>query len=129
MRAVQPQSGVVPGILLRAAILQLLREQPDHGYDLQVRLEDLGVETDSGVVYRALRQMEHEGQVTSAWQASDSGPAKRSYELTFDGEDHLQELLADLRLGHQIVEAFLARCEQRTLVFSDEAPTAATTPP
>lgn len=106
--------GVLPGNYLRAALLLLLREQPDHGYELHLRLGGLGVETDSGVVYRALRQMERETLVVSAWEASDSGPARRSYELTFDGEEALDGVALLMRERHDAMRSFIERHEQTT---------------
>ena len=38
-------------------------------------------------VYRVLRIMEERGLVVSAWDTSDSGPAKRSYQLTNQGRE------------------------------------------
>jgi PadR family transcriptional regulator PadR len=46
---------------LKPCLLLLLRERPDHGYDLVVRLAPLGLgEEESASVYRALRELEHE---------------------------------------------------------------------
>ncbi|CAN5398887.1 hypothetical protein BH23ACT9_BH23ACT9_15780 [soil metagenome] len=104
--------GVLPGSFLRAALLLLLRERPDHGYDLHLRLVDLGVQTDTGVVYRALRQMEHDGLLVSAWEASGSGPARRAYELTFDGEDHLVQLADLMQHRRKAVQSFIDRYER-----------------
>lgn len=108
----QSHDGVLPGNYLRAALLLLVHERPGHGYDLHVRLGDLGVETDSGVVYRAMRQLEHEGLVVSAWEASDSGPARRSYEVTFDGEDHLGALATVMQQRHASLQTFIDRFDQ-----------------
>lgn len=112
MRLGLSHDGVLPGSYLRAALLLLLDEHPDHGYDLHVRLGALGVETDSGVVYRAMRQMEHDGLVESAWEASESGPARRSYELTFEGEDHLAGLAAAMQQRHEALHEFFTRYDR-----------------
>lgn len=71
---------------LKPCLLLLLRERPDHGYDLVVRLAPLGLgEEESASVYRALREMEREGLVRSKWQPSTAGPLRRTYELTAAG--------------------------------------------
>ena len=67
------------------ALLQLLSEQPMHGYELLERLPELAREerrVDLGNLYRLLRSLEEEGIVSSDWDESVSGPAKRIYRLT-----------------------------------------------
>jgi DNA-binding PadR family transcriptional regulator len=70
-----------------------------HGYDLVGALNDNAL-TDShiepGALYRALRRLEENGFVVSAWDVSGGGPARRVYELTPAGEEHLREWLAVL---------------------------------
>ena len=70
------------------ALLLLLRERPAHGYDLLERLPELTGEAriEMGNLYRLLRALEEEGLVSSEWDASSSGPAKRRYAITPAGE-------------------------------------------
>src|SRR5438093_2746615 len=80
------------------ALLLLLRERPAHGYDLLERLPELTGEAriEMGNLYRLLRGLEEEGLVSSQWDDSYSGPAKRRYALTHAGErllDHLDVAL------------------------------------
>ncbi|MGH8900832.1 MAG: helix-turn-helix transcriptional regulator [Egibacteraceae bacterium] len=94
---------------LRACLLLLLREQPGHGYDLVERLKDFGFDKDPGGVYRALRSLERDGLLHSAWETSPAGPARRGYELTWEGEQVLaawSERLADSRA---ILDKYLSR--------------------
>src|SRR6266508_2235206 len=70
------------------ALLLLLRERPMHGYDLLDRITDLAPQegrVDLGNLYRVLRALEEEGIVTSEWDDSLPGPAKRVYRLTASG--------------------------------------------
>ena len=69
------------------ALLLLLRERPAHGYDLLERLPELTGEArvEMGNLYRLMRGLEEEGLVSSEWDASSPGPAKRRYALTSDG--------------------------------------------
>ncbi len=64
---------------LRAAILGLLEERASHGYELVARLNETGTAADTVGVYRALRAMEAEGIVSSTWDVSQRGPARRVY--------------------------------------------------
>jgi len=70
-----------------------------HGYDLVGALNDNAL-TDSriepGALYRTLRRLEEYGFVVSAWDVSGSGAARRLYELTEEGEEHLREWLVVL---------------------------------
>jgi poly-beta-hydroxybutyrate-responsive repressor len=50
---------------------------------------------DSTTVYRTLRQLEKSGLVSSFWDTSESGPARRMYSLTAAGESFL-DLWLDL---------------------------------
>ena len=70
------------------ALLLLLRERPAHGYDLLERLPELTGEAriEMGNLYRLLRGLEEEGLVSSEWDDSSPGPAKRRYAITPAGE-------------------------------------------
>lgn len=70
-----------------------------HGYDLARALNDNAL-TDSriepGALYRTLRRLEENGFVVSAWDVKGGGPARRLYDLTSDGEEHLREWMVVL---------------------------------
>jgi PadR family transcriptional regulator, regulatory protein PadR len=84
-------SGGLPKNFLQPCLLLLVLEQPGYGYDLVARLKPLGIHDDAASVYRALRLLEHEGAVTSAWRMSETGPARRVYELTEMGDAILRQ--------------------------------------
>ncbi len=98
------------------ALLQLLSEQPMHGYELLERLPELAREerrVDLGNLYRLLRSLEDEGIVSSAWDESVPGPAKRIYHLTPAGRGLLDQWADALRDARGVVDAFLARHDAR----------------
>lgn len=75
------------GELLSTSLLAFLRGWSAHGYQLAQRLTDAGLPPfDVGTIYRTLRQLEHAGLVSSFWDMSASGPARRMYSLTKAGE-------------------------------------------
>ncbi len=75
------------GELLATSLLGLLRDWNAHGYQLAQRLADAGLPPfDVGTIYRTLRQLEKAGLVSSLWDTSESGPARRTYSLTTAGE-------------------------------------------
>jgi PadR family transcriptional regulator, regulatory protein PadR len=92
------------------ALLLLLNERSGHGYDLLDRLTELIPERiDMGNLYRLLRGMEAHGLVTSEWDASLPGPAKRTYAITDAGRELLRAWAKALRQTEQVVTAFIER--------------------
>ena len=106
----EPIEPPLPRNFLRPCILLLLREQPAHGYDLLERLRRLGFgRDDPGRLYRALRSLEEEGLVRSAWEGSAAGPDRRVYELTRSGMEELHGHATALLETENVLEAFLSR--------------------
>lgn len=75
------------GEMLSTSLLAFLKGWNAYGYELTQKLAAAGLpESDSGTVYRTLRQLEKSGFVSSFWDTSESGPARRMYSLTKAGE-------------------------------------------
>lgn len=88
-----PKNFLVPMMLLH------LRDWNAHGYELMKKLSQFGIDSiDKGNFYRILRQLEKDEMVTSEWDTTSGGPAKRIYSITDSGEQYL-ELWAG-SLGH-----------------------------
>lgn len=105
-----PTERAFPRGFLRPCILLLLREQPAHGYDLLERVQAFGFAGDDpGGLYRALRKLEHEGLVASAWEPSTAGPERRSYRLTRAGMEELHERAKELDELRDTLGDFLSR--------------------
>lgn len=89
----EEQAGAAPrlhGDLLTTSLLAFLKSYNAYGYELTQRLIDAGLTNfDSGTVYRTLRQLEKAGMVSSFWDTSDQGPARRIYTITAAGEAFL----------------------------------------
>src|SRR4051812_46159168 len=103
-------AALLPKNFLRPCVLLLLRERPGHGYDLLERLEAFGfLRDDPGRLYRVLRALEAEGLVHSAWEASESGPDRRIYELTRTGMESLHDMAGVLAGTSEILQTFLSR--------------------
>jgi len=78
------------GDMLTSSILAFLRRWNAYGYQLVQELAKTGLPAfDSTTVYRTLRQLERAGLVSSFWDTSESGPARRRYALTAAGETFL----------------------------------------
>lgn len=75
------------GELLSSSLLAFLRRWNAYGYQLVQELAKAGLpQFDSTTVYRTLRQLERAGLVSSFWDTSESGPARRMYSLTKAGQ-------------------------------------------
>lgn len=75
------------GEMLSTSLLAFLKNWNAYGYQLTQKIAESGMpHCDSGTVYRTLRQLERSGFVSSFWDTSESGPARRMYTLTSAGE-------------------------------------------
>ena len=88
----------------------LLLKAPAHGYELLGRLAEFGLDPeqqDPGLLYRTLRRLEEEGHLTSHWDTDTSGPAKRLYQVTKDGEDLLHAWTEVVQRNLRTLNTFL----------------------
>jgi PadR family transcriptional regulator, regulatory protein PadR len=105
--------GGQPKNFARPCLLLLLAEASAHGYELIERLRPFGFELgDPASIYKSLRQLEAEGLVTSSWELSTRGPARRVYALTSDGRDLLESWALTLEHNRAILGHFLERFGQ-----------------
>jgi DNA-binding PadR family transcriptional regulator len=91
-------------------MLLLLHHGPAHGYTLIDRLGEFGLEDlHPSVVYRALRDIDEKGWVTSSWDADGAqGPPRRVYDLTASGDKVLEAYMQDLRQTHEQIGNLMA---------------------
>lgn len=103
-------NGALPRHYLRPCLLLLLAEGPSHGYELLEQVRRLGIKgAEPGGLYRYLRAMEKEEVVTSWWEPSQAGPARRTYVLTDQGRAGLEESVQSLRDVREILVSLLDR--------------------
>ena len=100
---------VTPRNFIRPCLLLLLREQPSHGYELLERLRPFRIERDPGGLYRALRALERDGFVRSAWEPSSGGPERRIYQLTRAGTEELHRAATSLLGTRDVLQVFMSR--------------------
>ena len=100
--------------MLEPALLVLLKEQPRHGYTLLADLESLGMTTiHPSVVYRTLREMEGLEWIQSDWETDQTqGPPRRTYHLTIQGEEALQNWRHELGKTQGLIAQLLKRIEK-----------------
>jgi poly-beta-hydroxybutyrate-responsive repressor len=96
-----PCAGGTLDKLIQPAILTILAGGEMHGYGLAERLSEMplfdGGKPDASGVYRFLKAMEAKGLVTSSWDTSESGPARRTYRITAAGETCLRTWVGTLQ--------------------------------
>jgi poly-beta-hydroxybutyrate-responsive repressor len=96
------------GEMLSTSLLAFLKGWNAYGYQLAQKLSQAGLpESDSGTVYRTLRQLEKTGMVSSFWDTSESGPARRMYSLTKAGELFLSGWIDVLQNYQKILQSTL----------------------
>ena len=91
-------------------LLLLLEKGEAHGYELGTELPKYALtdtEVEVAALYRTLRTLEENGNVTSRWDTRSGGPARRLYRLTVDGEEHLREWVAVLDHMSSSMKRFL----------------------
>ncbi|QCJ41838.1 poly-beta-hydroxybutyrate-responsive repressor [Bacillus sp. S3] len=88
-------------------ILLLLSRVSLHGYELSQKLETFGFKAlDQGNLYRMLRQLEKDELVSSEWDTTGSGPAKRRYSITKAGVTYLKGYANQLETYQSILDQF-----------------------
>ena len=88
-------------------ILLMLRRWNSYGYELMEKLTAFGLQTmNPGTFYRTLRQMEKDGMVSSSWDTSATGPARRIYSITEVGEAYLKIWAESLDQYQKMMNAF-----------------------
>jgi PadR family transcriptional regulator PadR len=115
--AARPATRLPKPHFLQPSLLLLLTERPSYGYELMPRLKDFGIDEQSASVYRALRELEDAGAVTSYWNTPTAGPARRMYRLSSTGHDMLATAAKTIEDTHLALDRFFCRhalaCDRR----------------
>lgn len=77
--------------IIRAALplltLTLIGDRESYGYEIVERLSKLGLDVSTGLVYPVLSRLERDRLVTTRSVASNSGPPRKYFTLTPEGQD------------------------------------------
>jgi PadR family transcriptional regulator PadR len=77
---------------LELTVAAVLADADLHGYALVQRLAELGLGTvRGGALYPVLGRMEAAGLVEAEWVAGQGGPGRKTYRLTPEGRERLDE--------------------------------------
>lgn len=115
---------------LTTYLLMMLRSWNAYGYELVRQLALFGFGAiDPANVYRALRDLERDGYVTSEWDTSvTSGPARRVYTITDAGLEALNLWSSALDNYRQSLDRFFNLYQGGMPMPQAAPPTPATTP-
>lgn len=96
------------GDMLTAHLLAMLNGWSAYGYELAQRLEESGIGTyNKGSIYRLLRQLEDSGMVSSKWDTSKDGPARRIYDLTDGGTLFLENWMTMIKMHQTFISGLM----------------------
>ncbi len=94
--------------VLEFCVLALLRDGERYSYDLVRALGDVdGLVTTEGTLYPLLGRLRREGAVDTTWRESPSGPPRRYYRLTLDGQAALDGFVTEWTRFRDSVDTLL----------------------
>lgn len=106
MKKKNPTIGAPKNFLIPIMLLHL-RDWNSHGYELMEKMTQFGIDSiDQGNFYRLLRQLEKDSLVTSEWDTTSGGPAKRIYSITEAGEQYLDMWAGSLGQYQKMLNQF-----------------------
>ena len=85
---------------IQPSILLALKRKPSYGYELITEISKYGFvegQAPPGMIYRHLRELEENALVSSEWETEGTGPAKRVYQLTMEGNEVLEFWIAHMK--------------------------------
>ena len=101
-------------------LLTLYKHEGSHGYEIQKiilgQLQELGFGLNVGGLYRHLNILEKRGVLSSTWDTSSRGPAKRKYSLTETGKECLWRWMRTLSIHVTLIGKFMDEAQR---VFSN----------
>ena len=93
---------------LEYCVLALLHEQERYAFDLVKALGAVeGMVTSEGTIYPLLSRLRRDRLVTTTWEESPSGPPRRYYRLTPEGDSALAGFVDEWRRFRDAVDHFV----------------------
>ncbi|GGF63208.1 PadR family transcriptional regulator [Paenibacillus albidus] len=80
------RSQLLKGIL-EGCILSIIKQQPTYGYELSMKLQEFGLtDISEGSIYPILLRLQKEELIAGEMRESESGPKRKYYSLTEEGQ-------------------------------------------
>lgn len=95
---------------LEMIVLLIIKKKPQYGYSLVQNISKHMVIAE-GTVYPLLRRLVKENCLTTYYEPSTEGPARKYYELTREGNLRLQQLKSEWHEFVSIVKIFIEESE------------------
>jgi PadR family transcriptional regulator, regulatory protein PadR len=94
--------------VLEFCVLALLRDSERYGVEIVRTLGEAdGLVTTEGTLYPLLGRLRKEGAVETSWRESPSGPPRRYYKLTPDGQAQLRAFALEWERFRDSVDTLL----------------------
>jgi DNA-binding PadR family transcriptional regulator len=111
---------------IEAAILGLLCERPQYGYDLDRTINDRGMRNWTRIgfssIYYVLKRLERSSLIRSGLEAVEGKPSRRNYTITEKGRMAMREKVASALSGSpKLISSFDLGLANITLLSRDEA--------
>lgn len=95
--------------VLEHCVLAVMRQRESYAFEIVRVLSDAGgLVTSEGTIYPLLSRLRREGLVQTTWRESESGPPRRYYQLTSEGERALDAFVLNWKRFRDAVDAVLA---------------------
>jgi PadR family transcriptional regulator, regulatory protein PadR len=78
--------------VLEYCILSIIKNNEAYASDILDRLKDADLIVVEGTLYPLLTRLKNEGLLAYRWEESTSGPPRKYYGLTDEGQEFLQDL-------------------------------------
>lgn len=99
---------------LEYCVLALLRDEARYGFEIVQRLGQMdGLITSEGTMYPLLGRLRRDRLVQSDWKESPSGPPRRYYRLTAEGQLSLRAFRHEWITFRTAVDSILGTGEKR----------------
>jgi PadR family transcriptional regulator, regulatory protein PadR len=90
-------------------VLAVMRQKESYAYDIVRALSEAGgLVTSEGTIYPLLSRLRRDGMVETTWRESESGPPRRYYRVTSQGQRALDAFVLDWTRFRDAVDAVLA---------------------
>src|SRR5258706_1380368 len=94
--------------VLEHCVLAVMRRKETYAFEIvRVLSDEGGLVTSEGTIYPLLSRLRRDGLVETTWRESESGPPRRYYRLTTEGERALDTFAAEWTRFRDAVDAVL----------------------
>lgn len=92
--------------IIEICVLKIINKEDVYGYEI-VKSLSMIFEVKESTIYPILKRLSNDNLITSYLRESNSGPARKYYKITVDGERVLQEKISEWNNFNQLVSNFL----------------------